>query len=144
MPIEKLEIKKGLHEVYCSDKRELTVKLNELIDFINTREQDRSEQMARLIDRVNKLDKNMNRVIDYSCAHENRLNSLEKATQPMEEKPEINECHTDACEVMGWSFMSDQNEWITMYKVDCICCGLRPGTLYKTKQEAITAWNSRK
>ncbi len=73
-------------------------KLNELIDFINTREQDRSAQIERCIIRMNKLendqesmhrvhDVHMDNTVDTMTDHRIRIEKLEKnPTQPKEEE----------------------------------------------------------
>lgn len=138
MPIEKLDFTGLTFAEDAHIKFRMTEnKINELIDFINTSEQDRLEHMARYIERIMVLETQMSRVIDYINENEERLKELENATHPTEEET-----------ILGcpWCVTNENIENDAYSKKEyilyCHKCG-SCGPIAKTQQEAINAWNKR-
>lgn len=124
MPIEKLgDVTKQLNRY--NDAVDICItftnKINELIDFINTREQDRSEQMGRLVSRIVDLE-------------------MESRMQPKEDES-----------ILGCPFCQTKPEIVflhnSLHRVKCLNCYQNNRTTVEcygdTKQEAISAWNKR-
>lgn len=167
MPIEKLpetqimfEKQNFFSEHMANKIVKLYDKLNELIDAFNTREQDRSEQMARLVDKIKDIDNDQNSIsreqTTYGtelCNHTFRLNALElkleNATQPKEENtilgcPWCNELpHISE----GYSILLSHPPKFN-YIIQCINknCLINPKLAFSfnNMKEAIKAWNARK
>lgn len=89
MPIEKIDLEKDYESGIVNALIKNSEKINELIDFINTREQDRSEQMARIINRITAIENNHegfkeSTIHQVNCLLKN-IKELENSKQPKEE-----------------------------------------------------------
>lgn len=160
MPIEKLSFTVPNDWTLNDQTNYLQKKLNELIDAYNTREQDRSEQMARIIDKQAQFEKkvieqftdffemfdevakeysSMQRGIEILHEKFYEIIDSNSATQPKEEEPELLTC--PFCHKEKYMEVLERNNG--KFCVRCLPCRAR-GSEKDTKQEAISAWNSRK
>jgi Restriction alleviation protein Lar len=123
--------------VFFEDDRTISIferfvfnKINELIDAFNENEKNRSEQMARFVDKINSVENQIGRVIKDMRAKEE------------EKEPAILPCPwcNNAPEV-AYSIY-EETYTIQCRHFDCIACPQLHAELY-TKQEAIDAWNKR-
>lgn len=149
MPIEKIPNCFFEYPLAINTAMLIGDKINELIDFINTREQDRSEQMARVISKIDDLkeeqesmhrvhDIHMDRTVDTMTDHRIRIEKLERnETQPKEE--EILACpFCGSSDIEFYNFGQGCDSW----RASCLNCDTFCQNK-QTKQEAIEAWNKR-
>lgn len=170
MPIEKLKFNADIMNYSGRDLKrwELTNvdivvmdKINELIDFINTRDQDRSEQMARMIDRVTNIESNHegfkeSTIHQVNCLLKN-IKELENATKPKEQEPQrstlgqfFHDMKQEEESLLNCPFCNHESkvrnlDWAWEVLCENENCPVSPqlNDYYKTKQEAVSAWNKR-
>lgn len=128
MPIEKLS------NNFNHGCAAITKKLNELIDAYNTRELDRSEQMARVID---DLMEHTSRIGEL----EYKLESLTEESSDGDEIP-INCPWCNSVPVLTYPNDKSCTRW---FHVQCCfsSCYNKSNFIGQTKQEAVSAWNKR-
>jgi hypothetical protein len=132
MPIDKLS-NTFVDMSYVGGLREQEIhnKINELISAFNTLEQDRSEQMARLVDR---LDTQAQILRDHNA----RIYDRENDTQP-KDKELLKNCPW--CGSLPITFNLNYGKGIGCSNTECV--DYYAGKVFDTKQEAVNAWNTR-
>ncbi len=124
-------------------------KINELIDAFNLTEYNRSEQMARIIKRLCKLEKEAGGAIGcLDRANENMqklLDSINDGSLGIKEEKDNDILSCPFCCCIGKVSFNKQRQ-SEQYNVLCpdVNCKVNPITNYfETKEEAIDAWNQR-
>lgn len=157
MKIEKLSISKINQYKNSEDNYKSFIdhfsKINELIDALSETEKNRSEQMARMIEKIRTLEKDVARIGDHAFNEEIKIlkderNTFERMAKEFftsfmkKEEKELKILL--ACPFCGSH--RDEIEYAFNYEGDhvlvCDTCKGR-GPLKKSEIEAIKAWNKR-